>query len=548
MKAKIYPRLRRKSFRNPTQLRAAYALGFFALSTIAGAQTAPAVLTDKGVVVGKQLPGSPAVDAFLGIPYAAPPVGNLRLRAPEPHAPWNTPVQATAVAKPCPQVVPVAGTVVGSEDCLYLNVYTPAEKSLLPRPVMVYIPGGGFVGGSASSPYYNGQAIARQSGVIVVTVTYRVGALGFLTSPALDAENSKKISGNYGIEDQQQALKWVRANIAAFGGNPFDVTLFGESAGANSVEDQLTSPFVTGLFQKTIIESTVGTPLIPNLTLAQSEAGSSAAIVSQVGCSTAGDVAACLRALPAAAFLKQTPGTTPAVTDPVVDGVVLPLAPLQAFQTGRFNRVPTIIGSNHDEFTSLIATQLPQLINPPLGAAAYGPLLQSFFGPGAAAVEAQYPLSNYPSPLQAFAAVGTDAFVACQTEAKRAALSQYVPVFGYEFHELNPATGPILGPPVPNFNYGDYHTAELPYVFGFTAPAGAPVAGKDIPLSHSIIGYWTNFAATGYPGGAPVKGDPRWPFYQERALISLEDQIAPITVQSFDNDHHCGFWNAASAR
>ena len=524
--------------------RPASALALLALAATAHA-AGPVVSTDKGAVVGTAVAGtSPAVNAFLGVPYAAPPVGALRLRAPQPHAAWSTPLQATQVAQACTQYLPQTGSVAGGEDCLYLNIYAPAAASHVARPVMVFIPGGGFTQGSASSPYYHAQAISAQSGAIVVEVTYRVGALGFLTTPALDAENAQHVSGNYGVLDQQAALRWVKANIAAFGGDATRVTLFGESAGADSTEFQLASPLAAGLFQRAIVQSSVGAPLIPFLTLAQSEAGAGAAELASLGCSTASDVAACLRALPATKFVA---GGIVASTNtyPVVDGWSLKAQPAAAFKSGQFNKVPVIVGSNHDEFTTLVATTFPQFVNPPLTAAGYGGALQQFFGPGAAAVQAQYPAASYASPLQALATVMTDAFVACQTEEKRASLARSVPTYGYELNEPNPAQGPIFGPPIPGLTYGDYHTADLPYVFGVSAPAGTPLTGKDLTLSQEVISYWTNFAATTSPSSLPHAGNPVWPLYLQGQLVSLKDQIQPLPVASFAADHQCGFWSAA---
>ena len=524
---------------------AAAAVGYGALlmTGTSFAASSPIIQTAQGEIIGTQLPGTPAINAFLGVPYAAPPTGNLRLRPPQPHASWTIPLQATDVRLPCPQASPVTGAVVGSEDCLYLNVYVPASPALAPRPVMVFIPGGGFTAGSASSPYYNGQAIAEQSGVIVVTVTYRIGPLGFLTAPALDAESAQGVSGNYGLEDQQAALRWVNRNIVSFGGNPLNVTLFGESAGANSTEYQLVSPLAAHLFQKDIIESSIGLPLIPDLTLAQSESGGSAGVITQVGCSTAPNITACLRALPASDFVITRPGPSP--TYPVVDGYVLPETPPAAFASGRFNQVLTIIGSNLNEFTSLISGLDPNAFSETLTAAGYAAIVDNLFGQVSSAVLAQYPANAYQSPLQALAAVGTDAFVACQTEAKRQSLSHYVATFGYEFAEPNPAEGPILGPPIPNYTYGDYHTSELPYVFGYTAPTGAPVVGKDVSLSRTIIAYWTNFATANVPDGSNLGSNPIWPSYEaEGNLVSLKDQSALLPVVQFDTEHHCGFWAA----
>ena len=501
----------------------------------------PTAQTDKGVVVGTSL-GS--VQAFLGVPYAAPPVGPLRFRPPRAHAPWSTPVQATQVAQPCPQTRTVPGSapvITGSEDCLYLNVYTPAKAVSAGRPVMVWIPGGGFVQGSASSPYYNGQYIAEQAGVVVVTVTYRVGALGFLTSPALDRENRAGVSGNYGLLDQQAALRWVQANIASFGGNPKNVTLFGESAGADSTEYALVSPSADGLFQHAIIESSVGLGFIPDLPLATAEATGGAQVVAAVGCANAADVASCLRDLPANAFL--TPAATPqGATLPVVDGLVLPQQPLQAFQSGQFSHIPVIIGSTHDEGTFFA---FPFDAAPGgLTAAGYAAQVQSIYGTNAGAVLSEYPVSAYPSPIQALAAVFTDADVACPTAEKREALSRYVQVFGYEFSEPNPAQGPLLGPPLPGLTYGDYHTSDLPYVFGVSAPNGARVAGKDLSLSQRIIKYWTSLARAGNPN-VPRNQEPYWFNFHvlNGTLLSLQDQITELPEAQFGADHHCRFWN-----
>ena len=304
--------------------------------------------TDKGVVTGV-VQGDTA--AFLGIPYAAPPVGELRFRPPEPHAPWAAPLAATTPASPCPQALDAVSTNEAStnEDCLYLNVWTKLSsgrgRNWGNRPVMLWVHGGGFQFGSGSSPYCNG-ALLAEKGDVVVTINYRLGALGYLAAPALDAEGPAHVPGNYGIEDQQAALRWVRRNIASFGGNPRNVTLFGQSAGARSVEYQLASPCAAGLFDRAIIESSGGGAA----TLAASEAGSSAGIIKTVGRDAAGDVAACLRAVPAADFLAMNP-LNPGNAVPVVDGVVILRQPLDALDAGQFNRVPTITGGTHGEWT-----------------------------------------------------------------------------------------------------------------------------------------------------------------------------------------------------
>ena len=253
-----------------------------------------------------------------------------------------------------------------------------------------------------------------------------------------------------------------------------------------------------------------------------------------------------MRALPAYAFL--TPAATLTGSSlPVVDGIVLPLPPLQAFQSGKFNHVPIIVGSNHDEGTAFV-WPIEAAIGGPLTPVGYTTQLRVLYGNNAAAVAAQYPLSAYPTPIQALAAVYTDGNVACPTEAKREAMSRFVPVYGYEFNEPNPAQGPLLGPPEPGLNYGDYHTAELPYVFGVTAPNGARVTGKDLVLSQRVINYWTNLAFTGNPQAPhfqfPFWFDSRLPTH---VLLSFRNRIEYLQEPQFSADHHCSFWNGVGA-
>jgi para-nitrobenzyl esterase len=509
----------------PSRVALFSAACIFALASTAHAET-PQVRTDKGLATGTT---EGKTFAFLGIPYAAPPIGELRLRPPQPHERWSAPLNTTKFASQCPQATG------GNEDCLYLNVWTPHQGGE-PLPVMLYIHGGAFQVGSASKPYFDGATLAETGHVVVVTINYRLGALGFLTSPALDAESHDHISGNYGIEDQQAALRWVRKNIAGFGGNPANITIFGQSAGANSVDYQLTSPDAAHLFTRAIIESPVSNGSAS--TLAVSETGSSANIISKLGCSGASDVAACLRAAPVSSFLSA------GSANPVQDGVVIPLQPIDAFHSGAFNRVPVIIGSNHDEFTVFVY-QLELPPNPALTVQAYAAQIASVYGSNAAAVLAEYPASAYPSPIQALATVETDSNVACPTDLARIALSNFVPTFSYEFNEPNPAQGQLLGPPVPGLDYGDYHTAELPYVFGVSAPNGTPLTGKDLALSNKMIGYWSNMALTGNPNQPAFDGaGPYWPNYRlNQSIVSLQDTITRMQESQFISEHHCSFWN-----
>ena len=506
---------------------------------------APQTKIDSGVIIGTE---QGDIAAFLGIPYAAPPVGPLRFRPPQPVAPWKTPLATTAVSGYCSQAR--AGVAMGSEDCLYLNVWTRRPPDGKPvtgkRPVMVFIHGGGYQAGSGSYPYYGGRILAEKGDVVVVTLNYRLGALGFLTSPALDAESPSKVSGNYGILDQQAAIRWVHDNIAAFGGDPRKVTLFGESGGGISVEHALVSPLLApGLFQRAIIESAIGVQSLP--TLAQSETGFSAGIIQKVGCAGTADLAACLRAVPNDRFnLFPTP-LTPGTAHDVIDGVVLPRQTLAAFRSGQFTHVPIIIGTTHDEFTFAVwPLEMPPNA-PVLTAAAYAARLDALYGPRGPTVLAEYPASAYRSPIQALAAVETDSAAACYNLKKYAALDQYVPTFAYELNEPNPARGWLQGPPVAGLTYGDVHTSDLTYVFGYAEPPNgtAPeVTGKDVPLRDIVMSYWTNMAKSGDPN-VPVRdaARPYWPNFTSQQLLSLKDEPSLLPISAFSKDHHCAFWN-----
>ena len=504
--------------------------GALLLASIGGLGMARAadtdVMTDQGVVSGLR---QGETLAWLGIPYAAPPVGERRLRPPVPPAAWTVPLQADQFGSLCLQA---RGGVQGSEDCLYLNVWSPARPGGQ-RPVMVWLHGGAFQVGTSSVPYTSGEQLAAKGDIVVVTLNYRLGAVGYLTAPALDAESPQKVSGNYGLLDQQAALQWVRRNIASFGGDPARIMLAGESAGANSVLYQLTSPAAAGLFGEAVSESPVTNGHAA--TLASAEAGPAAAVIKAVGCEGAADVAACLRAAPAARLQMAGPA------NPVVDGVVLPREPIDAFEAGAFNKVPTIIGSNHDEFTVFVAP-LAMPPKPALTAKGYAAEVAKTFPGNEAAIAGEYPVADYPSAIQALAVVETDGMVSCPVLRARTALSGFVPTYSYEFSETDPAHGQLLAPPVPGLSYGAYHTAELPYVFGLAAMQGAPVTGKDMVLSDQVIGAWSNFARSGDPN-RPGAGLGQWPDHRTAAaVVSLQDVVGVLSDAAFARDHHCGFW------
>ena len=525
-------------------------LGVVALMGVAQAEWsgAPTVRTASGVVVGKVADGSAE---FLGIPYAAPPVGDLRLRPPQPHAAWSSPLQATQYGSPCPQTARL-GSPSTNEDCLFLNVFAP-PYSVGRRPVMVFIHGGSFNAGNGgitapNGPDYAGANIVERSNAVVVTINYRLSVLGFLPSPALDAENGG-VSGNYGLQDQQLALRWVRQNIAAFGGDPNDVTVFGESAGGISVLYHLVSPGSAGLFQRAIAESSDDGTSVP---LAVAEA-IYAPVVSGLGCGSGAGaaVAACLRALPVQTILSSG-----FAAGPIIDGVTVPQQPTAAFAAGSFNKVPVIAGTNRNEGTYFLTVAANAAGRAPT-AADYGKTIARYFGANAAAIEAAYPLASYDGAGAALAAIQTDSFFACPTENVRGLLSKSVGTYGYEFAKADP----VRNFPLPAANgiaFGDAHTTELAYVFGQDGQ-GQGLRGADRTLSDAIIHYWTNFAASGSPNRGNLLGDllaafnpddrrdaltfgPRWPAYtvQKPKVLLL---ASSISVQSdFAAAHHCALW------
>jgi para-nitrobenzyl esterase len=379
-------------------------------TTAAVASAAPAAHSGTRLVVataGGQVRGKAAgrMDEFLGIPYAAPPVGPLRWRPPHPAAPWAGIRAATAFAPHCPQPPSGFGVASTSENCLYLNVFIPAGARHDGRglPVMVWIHGGSYLVGE-SNDYIPAGLVHR--GVIVVTINYRLGALGFLADSAL-ASHAGGPSGNYGLMDQQAAMRWVHANISRFGGNPRDVTLAGESSGGLSVLAQLVSPGARGLFSRAIAES--GTYDLVQAPLATAEAAG-ATFAAKVGCTS--NTAACLRGLPVATIVDNEDF---AGYKPDLDGTVLTQSIGPALASGQFNRVPVINGTNGDEWRLFVAQE--QLDGaPPVTAVNYQASIASTLGVPAsvaAVIGAQYPLSAYPSAPVALGAIGTDAIFAC---------------------------------------------------------------------------------------------------------------------------------------
>jgi para-nitrobenzyl esterase len=514
------------------------------LGTAATAQatSTPVVPTTNGPIQGFEYVG---LNYFLGVPYAKPPVGPLRWKAPVAPTPWTTPLQTIAYSNFCPQGLSELTAGGGNEDCLYLNVQgptgaTPASK----LPVMLWIHGGGLTTGSGQE--YNPYALNYTGNVVTVTFNYRLGVLGFLADPALAAEDKAHASsGNYGTLDQQAVLAWVRANIANFGGDPTRITIFGESAGGQSVITQLVSPLAAKV-HAAVIESGAYSRTYP--TQAQAQAAG-VTFATSVGC-TGGNkkVAACLRQISAADLVTdQDNASFPVDISPNIDNWTLTQQPFQAIAAGNFQRVPVIDGTNHDEYRLFVSEYdlLNALNGHPGGYTAdgYVAFVQAQAGSNTPEVLAEYPLSNYISPNYAVSAVATDYAFSCGALLLDALLSQYVPVYAYEFNDPSPPN--VFLPPDPYMTINDSHAIELPYLFpafkNFTLNIGpANFTPGQLQLSAGMQAAWTSFARYGRPlnprGGA-------WQPYvlANRNFTSL---ISPSQQNDsgFFSDHKCDFW------
>jgi para-nitrobenzyl esterase len=475
-----------------------------------------------GQIQGK-LAGS--TDEYLGIPYAAPPVGQLRWRPPQPPAHWRGARMATKFAPHCPQPGGVFGRASTSEDCLYLNVFAPAAHRGSRLPVMVWIHGGGFVGGESDD--YDPSGLVSD-GVIVVTINYRLGALGFLAHPAL-AGRPGGPAGDYGLMDQQAALRWVQHNIRAFGGDPRNVTIFGESAGGQSVLLQLISPGARGLFAKAIAES--GGYALEPVSLASAEAAGRR-FAAKAGC--ARQTAKCLRSLPVASILADQ---DPSGASADLDGLVLSHQLKTALASGDFSHVPVIDGSNHDEWRLFVA--LAAFEGHPVAAANYQPMIASTLHVSdriAALIAAQYPLSDYKSPALALSTVGTDAIFSCPTLLLDQDLARYVPTYAYEFNDENaPSPYPSLG-----FPFGAAHSFELPYLFTLPTVPPSLLTMPHKQLAAAMRQEWTSFARSAVPSAS---GAPTWPRFTgaSQSMLSLTPP-APAPETNFSAEHHCAFW------
>lgn len=501
-----------------------------------GAGSGTVVRTEYGSVRGTIRDG---VRAFRAIPYAAPPVGELRWRNPRPPAKWQGVRDATKPAPACaqqPGEVPDGST---AEDCLYLNVTTPASQGDEPKPVIVWLHGGGFYMGTGGN--YDAGRMATRGDAIVVTVNYRLGVFGLFGHPGLRG------SGAFGLADQQAALRWVQRSIDAFGGDPDNVTLAGQSAGAVSTCAQLTSPSAAGLFDKAIMQSGScsvswldgfdfpGQQEGPILQTRASVERRGERTAGELGCDASGSAAtlACLRALPA----EQLMPVHQRFINPAYGNAVLPVKPSAALRAGWFHRVPVLTGQTRNESTQTTAYYDD---GKPMSDASYRTAMTRAFGGDEAAVRAEYPRSEYDSAALAWSAIVTDRKWTCTQLDTSRSLASRVPVHHYEFADPAP---PPMSPAPPPMPMGAQHASELWSLFDLGG-IPAPLDPAQRVLSQRMIDYWTNFAATGDPDTA---GAPAWPAFEAgtgkphvQALAPGDGGIGPVDLAA---DHHCGFWS-----
>lgn len=477
------------------------------LSPVAHAAKPDTVRTESGLLTSAS-DSDDHVRIFRGIPYAQPPVGDLRWRPPQPPASWTGVHSADSFGPSCMQEVVgsrppwteefmVQDAV--SEDCLYLNVWTPSERADGGLPVLVYIHGGAFREGSGSVAVYDGENLARQ-GLIVVTINYRLGIFGFLAHPELREESPHLAAGNYGLLDQIAALQWIQENIEAFGGDPNRVTIAGQSAGAMSVHLLLASPLAAGLFHGAIVQSgpgglaAFGVASDADLALPLPEAEKAGLEFARAkGASSIGE----LRSLGAEDLMSESGGGRPQRFGPVIDGWCLPESVDAIFASGRQNDVPTMSGMNADE-----ASAFPGYGQATVDAfreearRRYDELAESY-------ISLYDPKTDEEAGQAQKQAARHVGLTALRSLADRRAETAETPIYLYYFERAIP------WPEYPNF--GAFHTGEVPYVFDNLQVLDRPWTDQDVAIANRVSTYWVNFAATGNPNGG---GLPEWPAYE----------------------------------
>jgi len=524
----------RKSFRSVHRMTAIAVVAAVTVALAGGALATPKIqqgtlihLADgdvQGTING-------STRQFLGIPFAAPPLGALRWKPPVPPQPWQNVLQANAFALPCAQLESIQAAASDNEDCLYLNVWTPDPAPKKPRPVMVWFHGGGNQNGSAGDPvpfpnvpglFYDAHVLAGERDVVVVTINYRLNAFGFFAHPALAAEDpTYPYAGNQGLLDQHAALEWVHANIAAFGGDPKKVTIFGESAGSFDVCFHMVSPASRGLFGRGISESGGCTTRTPT---AAEGAAAAEEFTAAVGCGGAADELACLRQLPVSALLAQVAQAEGGITNPIVDGGFIPDQPRTLFDSGNFAKVPYILGSNADEGT-LFFIGVPAVTTE----AEYLAALQTRYGALAPQVAAVYPASSFATPQDALVRAFGDQILVCPTyDTARRAAAGGAHTYLYNFARVLPIRLLQL------IGLKAFHGSEIVYVFGsIHLPTPA-----DETIAETVRAYWTRFAKSGNPNGP---GRTRWPRYRDAVDKRLNIDVDTTAITGFRR-RECEFW------
>lgn len=470
------------------------------------------VRTEAGMIAGAPA-ANPAITVFKGVPFAAPPVGEKRWKAPEAPIAWEGVRQAREFGANCVQTIVdgkkpwthefMAHGLV-SEDCLFLNIWTPAQSGTEKLPVFVYLHGGANTEGSGSVAVYDGSGLA-QKGLVMITVNYRLGVFGFFTYPGLTKESGHNSSGNYALLDQMAALQWVQKNIAAFGGDPHRVTVAGQSAGAGDIQLLTVSPLAKGLFQRAILESS-GSSFGGGVrrTLAESEADG-VKFAEAKGAHSLQE----LRAMPWKEFIA------PSVRfGPVLDGYVVPGSPRDIFAQGKQNDVPTLAGWNADE-----SGASPR---PNTSAEQFRTRAQEQFGDRAAEYLKLYPAgTDNEAKMQSNEAARDRQRVSVSQWAETRAKTSKTPAYLYWFHHVLP--GPDSA------QYGAFHTSEVPYVLNSLAMSDRPFTDEDRKIANMLSSYWANFAKNGNPNG---KGLPHWPSADEKpeTVMELGDKTQAIPV------------------
>lgn len=487
------------------------------------------VQTESGQVSG--VPGSdPSITAFKGIPFAAPPVGELRWRLPQPPRSWQGVRASASFGASCIQEIVserkpwtyefmTHGDI--SEDCLSVNVWTPARSSSERLPVFFYIYGGAFSSGSGAVPLYDGEGLSKK-GLVVVTANYRVGVLGFLAHPELSRENSPRVSGNYGLHDQIAALRWVQKNIRNFGGDPNRVTIAGQSAGGMSVHSLVASPLAKGLFHRAIVQSGGssvggGTLSLGGLVLADAEANGVKFAESKGAHSLAE-----LRAMTWQKLTESAPAGTTRGSEspmmrfsPIVDGYLLPAPVREIVTKGKQNDVPILTGVNAGELGGLMTPQGPTTAEAFVKRARqqYGPLADEFLKLYPAGTDQEATVSQIHSTRD-------QALASLYLWAKERAKTSKTKAYTYFWDHALP--GPAAA------QFGAFHSSEIPYVLNTLYMSDRPFAEEDRKIAGMMSSYWANFAATGDPNG---KGLPRWNAAGNNPeVMEVGDKTEPIPV------------------